>query len=67
MEDSFGINNVALVDGQPRTLGLKDLLRVYVDFRIDVVAAAPPSGCASGRSGCTWSRACWSPSSTSTR
>ena len=37
MEDSFGINNVALVDGQPRTLGLKDLLRVYVEFRIDVV------------------------------
>jgi DNA gyrase subunit A len=37
MEDNFGINNVALVDGQPRTLGLKDLLRVYVDFRTDVV------------------------------
>jgi DNA gyrase subunit A len=37
MEDSFGINNVALVDGQPRTLGLKDLLRTYVGFRIDVV------------------------------
>ena len=37
MEDSFAINNVALVDGQPRTLGLKDLLRVYVDFRTDVV------------------------------
>ncbi|HEX2705686.1 MAG TPA: DNA topoisomerase IV subunit A, partial [Candidatus Lustribacter sp.] len=37
MEDSFGINNVALVDGQPRTLGLKDLLRVYVDFRTSVV------------------------------
>jgi DNA gyrase subunit A len=37
MEDSFSINNVALVDGQPRTLGLKDLLRVYVDFRTDVV------------------------------
>ncbi len=37
LEDSFGINNVALVDGQPRTLGLKDLLRTYVDFRIDVV------------------------------
>ncbi len=37
LEDSFGINNVALVDGEPRTLGLKDLLRVYVDFRIDVV------------------------------
>src|SRR5674476_931705 len=34
MEDNFGINNVALVDGQPRTLGLKELLRVYVDFRL---------------------------------
>src|SRR3954466_541270 len=37
MEDTFGINNVALVDGQPRTLGLRDLLRVYVDHRIEVV------------------------------
>jgi DNA gyrase subunit A len=37
MEDNFGINNVALVDGQPRTLGLLDLLRVYVDFRLDLV------------------------------
>src|SRR6478736_3551236 len=37
MEDSFGINNVALVDGQPRTLGLKELLRTYVGFRIGVV------------------------------
>ncbi|MDQ2850615.1 MAG: DNA topoisomerase IV subunit A [Actinomycetota bacterium] len=37
LEESFGINNVALVEGQPRTLGLKELLRVYVDFRIDVV------------------------------
>ncbi len=37
MEDSFGINNVALVDGQPRTLGLRDLLSVYVDFRLGVV------------------------------
>ncbi|MBD8077984.1 DNA gyrase/topoisomerase IV subunit A [Cellulosimicrobium arenosum] len=37
LEDSFGMNNVALVDGQPRTLGLLDLLRVWVDHRIDVV------------------------------
>jgi DNA gyrase subunit A len=37
MEDSFGINNVTLVDGQPQTLGLVDLLTVYVDHRIDVV------------------------------
>ncbi|MCK1803811.1 DNA topoisomerase IV subunit A [Brevibacterium sp. R8603A2] len=37
MEDSFGINNVCLVDGQPRTLGLKELLQVYVDHRLSVV------------------------------
>jgi DNA gyrase subunit A len=37
MEDTFGINNVCLVDGQPRTLGLKELLEVYVAHRLDVV------------------------------
>ena len=37
LEDSFGINNVALVNGQPRTLGLKELLQVYLDHRIEVV------------------------------
>ncbi len=37
MEDSFGINAVALVDGQPRTLGLKQMLQVYLDHRDDVV------------------------------
>ena len=37
MEESFGINTVALVEGQPRTLGLKEALQVYVDFRCDVV------------------------------
>jgi DNA gyrase subunit A len=37
MEETFGINNVALVDGQPRVLGLRDLLQIYVDFRIEVV------------------------------
>ena len=30
MEESFGINNVCLVDGQPRTLGLKELLEVFL-------------------------------------
>src|SRR5674476_1008999 len=34
MEDSFGMNHVALVDGQPRTLGL---LEVWVDHRLTVV------------------------------
>jgi len=37
LEDSFSINNVALVDGQPRTLGLKELLRVYLQHRIEVI------------------------------
>ncbi len=37
MEESFGVNNVALVDGQPLTLGLKELLEVYVDHRFEVV------------------------------
>ncbi|HQF04243.1 MAG TPA: DNA topoisomerase IV subunit A, partial [Phycicoccus sp.] len=37
MEESCGINMVTLVDGQPQTLGLKALLRCFVDFRIDVV------------------------------
>ena len=37
LEESFGINNVALVDGQPRTLGLKALLEVFLAHRVDVV------------------------------
>ena len=37
MEDTFGINNVVLVDGTPRTLGLYDLCQHYIDHRLDVV------------------------------
>ncbi len=37
LEDGFSINNVALVDGTPQTLGLKQLLQVYLDHRISVV------------------------------
>jgi DNA gyrase subunit A len=37
MEDSFGINAVALVDGQPRTLALKEMLEVFLEHRFDVV------------------------------
>ncbi len=37
MEDSFGINTVALVDGQPHVLGLRALLQVFLDHRFDVV------------------------------
>ena len=37
MEETFGINNVALVDGKPLVLGLRELLQIYVDFRIETV------------------------------
>ncbi|WP_286279394.1 DNA gyrase/topoisomerase IV subunit A [Naasia aerilata] len=37
LEESMGINNVALVDGGPRTLGLLELLRVYITHRVEVV------------------------------
>ncbi len=36
LEDSFGINAVALVEGQPRTMGLKEMLQVYLDHRLQV-------------------------------
>lgn len=37
LEESFGINNVVLVDGEPRTLGLYDLCHYYIEHRLDVV------------------------------
>jgi DNA gyrase subunit A len=37
MEESFTINAVTLVDGQPQTLGLITLLNVFIDHRIEVV------------------------------
>nr|WP_233558241.1 DNA topoisomerase (ATP-hydrolyzing) [Tessaracoccus sp. OH4464_COT-324] len=37
MEDTFAINAVALVDGQPRTLTLKEMLEVYLSHRRDVI------------------------------
>ncbi|MCC8246076.1 DNA topoisomerase IV [Saccharothrix sp. NEAU-S10] len=37
MEQSFGINNLVLVEGQPRTLGLKALLDVFLKHRYEVV------------------------------
>ena len=37
LEDSFSINSVALVEGQPQTLGLREMLRVFLDHRISVI------------------------------
>lgn len=36
LEESFGVNNVALVEGRPQQLGLLQLLEVYLDHRIKV-------------------------------
>ena len=36
LEDSFSINAVALVGGTPQTLGLRDMLQVFVDHRLEV-------------------------------
>src|SRR4029453_314410 len=37
LETSFGINNLVLLDGQPQTLGLKELLEVFLAHRYEVV------------------------------
>ncbi|MBQ1618852.1 MAG: DNA gyrase subunit A [Bacteroidales bacterium] len=37
LQSSFAINNVALVNGRPRTLTLKEILANFVDFRHEVV------------------------------
>ena len=36
LEDSFSINAVALVEGQPRTLSLREMMKVYLDHRLEV-------------------------------
>ena len=36
IEDNYAINAVALVDGQPRTLTLRDMLTVYIEHRYEV-------------------------------
>ncbi len=37
LEESFGINNVALVDGVPQTLGIRELCQHYINHRLDVI------------------------------
>lgn len=37
LEESFTINAVTLVEGQPQTLGLKALIQVFIDHRLEVV------------------------------
>ncbi|MEN0006882.1 MAG: DNA gyrase subunit A [Bacteroidota bacterium] len=37
LQTSFGVNNVALVNGRPMTLNLKDMIEEYIKFRLEVV------------------------------
>ncbi len=37
LQDTFSIINIALVNRQPRTLGLKEMIQLYIDHRVDVI------------------------------
>ncbi len=37
LQDTFGVNNVALVDGVPRTLNMAEMVGYYVDHQMDVI------------------------------
>ncbi|MEM9569026.1 MAG: DNA gyrase subunit A, partial [Cyanobacteria bacterium P01_E01_bin.34] len=37
LQSNFGVNMLAIVEGEPRTLNLKDSLQVFLDFREDVI------------------------------
>jgi len=37
LQTSYGVNNIALVDGRPKLLNLKDLIKYFIAFRHDVV------------------------------
>ena len=37
LQNSYGINNIALVNGRPRTLNLKDLIDEFIKFRLEVI------------------------------
>ena len=37
LQTSYGINNIALVNGRPRVLNLKDLIEEFIKFRLEVV------------------------------
>jgi DNA gyrase subunit A len=46
LQETFGANMLALVDGVPRTLSLAQFLRHYVAHQIEVIAGVPRSACA---------------------
>ncbi len=38
LEKSIGITNLVLLDGVPRIFGLKDLLRIFIDHRLEIIS-----------------------------
>ena len=59
LQTTFGVNTVALVDNVPRTLGLRQLLRNYVDHQREIIVRRVQARAALARSAaCTVSRAC---------
>ena len=67
LEEQVNINAVALVDGQPQTLGILQMLHVFLDHRFEVVRRRSTYRRQRPRIGCTSSKVCSSPSSTLTR
>lgn len=39
LEDTFGINNTCLVNGEPKTVGLQEILQSFLDYRFELVTA----------------------------
>ena len=37
LQTSYGVNNIALVNGRPKVLNLKDLITEFIKFRIEVI------------------------------
>jgi len=37
LQNNFGVNMLALVNGEPQLLGLKQMLEVFVDFRVETI------------------------------
>ena len=37
LQTSYGVNNIALVNGRPRTLSLKELIDEFIKFRLEVI------------------------------
>ena len=67
MQESFGINMLAIVDGRPQTLSLKQALQHFIQHRRDVVTRRTQFDLQRPRPTCTSSRASRSPLTTSMR